>query len=167
MSAILGKKLGRTRLPKAMPSTALAIDKILVKLSPDPAAIDDKAARQLFGAEDADLPYPYLDDAEKLFAWKANDATKEVRLVARGKSERALRAVKAAEETLGLNRTELLRLRWLAYHDLETRVLLFQNGNFDAAFQKKMLAELKATADAEHAFAAMKRYFLRKWGLLA
>ncbi|MFN0301834.1 MAG: hypothetical protein ACKVQU_15940 [Burkholderiales bacterium] len=104
-------------------------------------------------------------DPDQLFAWKADPETEEVWIVARGTSARAKRAHKAVEEILGLNRTELLRLRWNHYDELETLVLTPQEGQFTDDKKRRILEKLKRHAGKDRPFAAMKRFYLKSWGL--
>ena len=61
---------------------------------------------------------PYLENPEELYKWEADSILKEVRIAARTKRVRAVRAMIGAEEDLGLNREELRRRRWQTYEQL-------------------------------------------------
>lgn len=164
---IVGPKLAPLKLPAKLPTSQQQLAKLVAKLSPDPAAVTSKVVAKLFAVEDADLPDPYLTDPEKLLTWREIADTKEVWVVARGDSPRAKRAYKAVDEVLGLNRTELLRLRWNHYEELETLALLLQEGEFSATKKRELLRKLQSHAGADRPFAAMKRHYLSAWGLLA
>ena len=161
-----GKKLPQPGLPAAMPTDPVKLASVLKTLCPDPATATDVQTAKLFGKENADIPYPYTEEPERLFAWKENADTQEVRIVAKGRSARAVRAFRAAEDVLGLNRTELLRIRWNHFDELETLAMAVQDGGMKPAMQKKIILKLQAQASSQRPFAAMKRYFLRKWGVL-
>jgi hypothetical protein len=137
---IEGKKLPQPKLPASLPTDQAKLAKIITSLCPDPAKATDAAVKKLLSAEDANLPNPYLVDPEQLFAWKVEPDTEEVWIVAKGSSARAKRAGKAAESVLGLNRTELLRLRWNHYDELETLALALQEGNFTDAKKRARTA---------------------------
>lgn len=162
-----GAKLPAPKLPRSLPTDASKRATLVASLCPDPASSTDAGIEQLFGVEDADLVNPYLVNPDLHFAWKAIPETEEVWLVPKSRSVRAKRAVKAAEDILGLNREELLRLRWNAYDQLETLALALQEGNFTTAKKRELLRRLQRQAGADRPFAGMKRYFLRSWGLLA
>ena len=94
-------------------------------MTPDP--IDRHAGGMPFdefvGAAAREKPYlvdPYMEDPEELYKWEADPVLKEVRIAARTKRVRAVRALSAAEEDLGLNREELRRRRWHTYEMLMT-----------------------------------------------
>ncbi|MBI5926699.1 MAG: hypothetical protein HY836_14005 [Aquabacterium sp.] len=163
---IVGKKLPRPKLPAVVPTDPARLAKVVSSLCPDPAKATDAAVKKLLSAENADLPDPYLIDPERLFAWRADPDTKEVWIVAKGGTVRAKRALKAAESVLGLNRSELLRLRWNHYDELETLVLVLQEGNFSDDKKLQILEKVKRLAGSDRPFAAMKRFYLRSWGLL-
>ena len=164
---VQGSRLAAPRLPRTRPTDAAALATLASRLCPDPGVASAAAVKRLFSTEDADLVDPYTSDPEKLFAWEANADTEEVRLVPRGNSTRAKRAVKAAEEILGLNRTELLKLRWIDYDQLEVMALALQEGRLSEARKKRVLEGLLRQAGSDRPFAGMKRYFLRTWGLLS
>jgi hypothetical protein len=162
---ISGKRLTRPRLPKARPTLESKFISLAKTLSPDPATITDKQISALLSVENAHLINPYVEDPEKLFAWRVYRTLKEVRLVP-NKKLRSAQAVKAAEEVLGLNREELLRLRWVTYSTLETLVLTFQEPSISKAAAKRIYKQLTELAKDDHQFAGMNRYFLKKWRVL-
>lgn len=162
---ISGRRLKRPSLPRTRPATRAKFMSVAKTLSPDPASVDDRQVLALLGVEDAHLINPYLEDPEKLFAWRADPALKEVRLVPNRKA-RSAQAVKTAEEVLGLNREELLRLRWVSYSTLETLVLTFQEPSISKNAAKRIYTQLLDIAKDDHQFAGMSRYFLRKWGVI-
>jgi hypothetical protein len=163
---ITGKRLAPPVLPAVAPANPAELMALVAGLCPDPATATDAFIGKLFGAERADLPHPYVDDPERLFAWKVIAPTQEVWLVVADTSTKARKAVKAAEEVLGLNRTELLRLRWNDYDQLETLALALQEGRFSDTNRQKLLSGLRRQAGSDRPFAAMRRYFLRAWGLI-
>lgn len=163
---VAGRKLAPPLLPAALSGEAAERARLAATLCPDPATSDDKLLGRSLAGERADLPHPYLEDPERLFAWKVIAETQEVWLIPHGESVRARRAVKAAEGVLGLNRTELLRLRWNDYDELETLVLALQEGRFDDGAKRKLLARLRRHAGSDRPFAGMRRFFMRGWGLL-
>ncbi|MFT7723031.1 MAG: hypothetical protein QM788_09395 [Roseateles sp.] len=163
---VVGASLPAPPVPPSPPATPAQLAALAGSLCPDPAAATDASVARLFAAEDADLVDPYTGDPEKLFGWKVIPATQEVLLVPRTRAARARRAVKAAEDMLGLNREELRRLRWQAYDELETMALAIQEGRFTDARKKELLLRLQRQAQGSRPFAGMKRFFLRAWGLL-
>ena len=76
---------------------------------------------------------PYLENPEELYKWEADSILKEVRIAARTKRVRAVRAMIAAEEDLGLNREELRRCRWQTYDVLQTLTRLSEHLSPDDA----------------------------------
>jgi len=163
---IKGRKLAQPALPPSPPSDPVSLARLVASLCPDPALVTDAQVRKLFSAEDADLLHPYLHNPEIYFAWQAIPDTEEVLIVPKTSSARAKRAVKAAEDVLGLNREELRRLRWNAYEELETLALALQEGNFTDAKKRVLLLRLRRHAGSDRPFAAMRRFYLKAWGLL-
>ena len=161
-----GARLAAPALPAVLPLDPVVLAGLAAGLCPDPVAVTDEQVMQLFAVEDADLVHPYLDDPERYFAWKAIPDTQEVLVVPRMTSARARRVVQAAEDVLGLNREELRRLRWIAYEELETLALALQEGNFTDAKKQTLLLRLRRHAGSDRPFAAMKRFYLKDWGLL-
>ncbi|WP_455925448.1 hypothetical protein [Pseudomonas putida] len=163
---VIGARLRSPAIPAVLPSTPAELKTLLATLCPDPAKTTDALVAALFAAEDADLLNPYIDDPEDLFAWRVIPDTEEVWLVEQPNSPESKRAVEAAQKTLGLNREELLRLRWNTYDELETSVLAFQEGTFSDTARARVLKGIRRQAEGTRPFAGMKRYFLKEWGLL-
>lgn len=163
---ISGAKLPAPQVPHSLPTDSAQLTLLLASICPDPTITTDVAIGQIYSAEDADLINPYVVNPEDYYAWKAIPATEEVWLIPKSKSPRSVRAVKAAEEILGLNREELLRLRWNAYDEIETLALAIQEGAFTDAQKRELLIRVKRAAGDDRPFAGMKRFFLRAWGLL-
>lgn len=163
---VQGPRLAPPAVPLTLPTDGAELKSLLQTICPDPVTTTDAAVARLYAQEDAELINPYVADPEQLFAWKAIPETREVWLVAVTGSSQSGRAVKAAEDVLGLNRQELLRLRWNAYETLETLVLLFQEGGFTAERQRDFLLRIRTQAGADRPFAGMTRFFLKRWGLL-
>ena len=163
---IAGPKLAQPRLPAAAPSDGIQRAKLAARLCPDPAKTTDAALKRRLAGEGAHLPHPYLQDPEALLAWSVNADTEELAVIARDSSEPAQRAFEAVRNVLGLNRTELLRLRWIHYDELETLALALQEGQFSNDQRLKLLTKLRRQAGNDRPFAAMKRFYLRAWGLL-
>jgi uncharacterized protein (TIGR02646 family) len=163
---VKGAKLTAPDVPSSLPTNGSELNKLVASLCPDPVAVTDAQVKKLFSSEDADLVNPYLADPEVYFAWKPIPETEEVWLVPKTSSARAKRAVQAAENVLGLNREELLRLRWYAFDELETLALALQEGSFTESEKKNLLLRLRRQAAGNRPFAGMRRFFLRSWGLL-
>jgi uncharacterized protein (TIGR02646 family) len=161
-----GTRLPAPQVPHSLPTDSAQLESLLASLCPDPVITTDVAIGQIYSAEDADLINPYVVNPEEYYAWKAIPATEEVWLVPKTKSQRSVRAVKAAEEILGLNREELLRLRWNAYDEIETLALAIQEGTFTDEQKRDLLIRIKRAAGNDRPFAGMKRFFLRAWGVL-
>ncbi|MGE0330708.1 MAG: hypothetical protein AB7P37_08430 [Ramlibacter sp.] len=152
------------KFPRNQPATA-KLRGLAQALCLDPATDNHAALRSLFKAEGAHLPHPYLDEPEKLFAWEADDANREVRLIPNGNGAAARRAVEAATAFLGLNRQDLARLRYAQYSLVQAHALVIQASN-QAAVRQLALNALQTAARADQPYAGMTRYFLRTWGIL-
>lgn len=116
--------------------------------------------------EKAGIVDPYMIDPEPLFKWVPDPVIKEVRLAARNNSAAAQRAFKAVEEFLGLNRPELVGVRWLTYKTLLTfkRALLSAKLSDDEELRDEIVEQLREMMSAASPFAGMVRYFLKvKW----
>lgn len=146
--------------------SALAIRKLTTALGPDPLdATACDAHHEKMKKEKAHLPDPYTAKVEKLFAWKANAILKEVRVVPRGNSAVTKQVVNAVEAHLGLNREELLRLRWQVFSELEALCATLDEP-LRAKTRKKVEAAVRAAVADDAMFAGMARYFVRdEWNI--
>lgn len=79
---VTGSPLKAPKLPAALPVDA-ALKKLIARISPDPAVVTDDELLQKWFKEDGDLPNPYLEDPEKLFAWAVSVVNEEVHLAQR------------------------------------------------------------------------------------
>ena len=122
-----------------------------------------------FFAEEAELLDPYYEDPDAYLAWEADRTLREVRMVARQGDAWSERAVRAAEAYYGLNREELLRLRFDVYEDLELDVRMFRHlrsTNGPADLRQDLADAIRRATEAPRQFAGMARYFVfERWGL--
>lgn len=113
--------------------------------------------------EKAGLVDPYMVDPEPLFKWVADPVLKEVKIAARNNGAAAQRAFKAVEKFLGLNRPELLGVRWKTYKTLLTfkRSLLSAELGDDDELRDEIIEQVKEMMSRESPFAGMVRYFVK------
>lgn len=157
-----GKLLKAPKLPASLPKDA-ALKRLIARICPDPATVSDSALLTKWFKEDCDLPNPYLEDPEKLFAWAVSEINEEVHLVVPDKAKpRAKRAVKAAVEYLGLNRETLIRGRYVVYVDLQFALYMWQEGN--AKGKLKAESQIRRMCNSNRQYAAMTRFFAREAG---
>ena len=119
---------------------------------------------EFVGAAAREKPYlvdPYMEDPEELYKWEADPILKEVRIAARTKRVRAVRALSAAEEDLGLNREELRRRRWHTYEMLMTLLRAAETLPARSEAGAAAAQQVQAMLGAEREYAAMARYFAR------
>jgi len=127
---IFGKKLKAPSLPRRLPVTLVAQNRLAAKIAPDPLQVDDATLARLWLTEKPGLPHPYLEDPEQLFAWSVVETNGEVHLVEpTNASERSKIAVKAVVDHLGLNRETLLKLRYCVYQNLTLALLAWKAGD--------------------------------------
>lgn len=157
---IVGPQLAAPKLPAKLPKTQAALERLVAKLCPDPATADESELVTQWFAEDSDLPHPYLEDPEPLFAWAAIETNREVRIVAPDRaSNRSKRAVEAVTEYLGLNRETLARQRYFVYSAFKTAVRGWTNGDTES------LKQINLMCSSDHPFAGMCRYFCHLAGV--
>ena len=143
---------------------------IVERLTPDP--LNEVAGLPFLNfhtaclGETAHLPDVYHDDPESLFKWLVDPVKKEVRLAQALPSLESQRAAAAAEDVLGLNRPELMGLRWIVYEDLDAfRAALTELAPGGVA-AGKVRNRIKSMMENSGEFAGMVRYFVRKeWNL--
>ena len=111
---------------------------------------------------------PYVEDPEELYGWEADSVLKEVRVTARTNRIRAARALRAAEEDLGLNREELRRRRWQNYDVLKTLADVIRKLAATHATEPRVAAadQIRAMMAPDREYAGMARYFVRVEGQL-
>jgi 5-methylcytosine-specific restriction endonuclease McrA len=151
-------------LPRTRPSPP-KLKALSSQICLDPINNNDSALLSYFKSEKADLPHPYLDDPEKIFSWEVDNINREVSLVSNGTTANRKRALKAAEDLLGLNREELRRARYAQYSMIYAHSLVIQESS-QSSIRNISLQALTASADAQMPYAAMTRYFLRQWNLM-
>ena len=109
---------------------------------------------------------PYVEDPEALYGWEADHTLKEVRIAARSNRVRAVRAMMAAEEDLGLNREELRRRRWRTYETLHTLAHLAEYLRAGDAARARTVETIREMMSPDGDYAGMVRYFVRsEWEL--
>jgi uncharacterized protein (TIGR02646 family) len=159
---VMGARLKAPKLPASMPVQA-ALSKLIARISPDPASVTDDELLKKWLKEDCDLPNPYLEDPETLFAWAVSEVNQEVHLVALPNAKaRAKRAVGAAIQYLGLNRETLTRSRYIVYDELQFALFIWQEGN--ATGKKRAALQVSKLCGDDRQYAGMCRFFARDAG---
>ncbi|WP_439606905.1 hypothetical protein [Hydrogenophaga sp.] len=159
---VSARMLKAPKLPKALPKDA-ALKRLIARICPDPATVTDSELLKKWFTEDSDLPNPYLEDPEKLFAWAVSEVNEEVHLVAPTNAKpRAKRAVNAAVEYLGLNRETLTRSRFVVYNELQFALYVWQQGTREAKNIAKLQVERMCRSDRQ--YTGMARFFAKEAG---
>ena len=117
-----------------------------------------------WNAENADLPHPYLEDPEPLFRYEVDAASGEVWLRA-ASGPRSLRALRAAEEVLGINRDELRKLRYVEFATIAVLKSVLDDPGLSAASRVGVLNEFARRQNSDFPFAGMHRFFARLWAI--
>jgi hypothetical protein len=143
---------------------------IAAGLAPDPLYDGDSYPMTKFLQtalrEQPGLIDPYTVDPEPFFKWVADPVLKEVYIRPRHKTVSARRAYEATEKYLGLNRVELLRVRWTIYQIAETLKDALQSNRLEAPLRDKINAQLRCMMSGNAPFAGMVRYFVKdEWKL--
>ena len=148
------------------PSDRRALVEYARLMTPDP--IDRDAGgmplNEFVGVAAREKPYlvdPYIEEPEELYKWEADPVLKEVRIAARTKGVRAVRALSAAVKDLGLNREELRRRRWHTYEILVTLLRVAEGLPARSKAGTAAAEQVQAMLGAEREYAAMARYFAR------
>jgi len=138
-----------------------------MSLEPMANAAAIQAWEQALNTELPDLPDPYHDDPGRWFAWEADDVLKEVRLVPRDpQNARCRTIVAAAEQYLGLNREQLLQLRYRMYGYIAAFRDLYQAADIPAHHKNSVATQLSTSMETGASFAGMARHFVRNvWNL--
>jgi hypothetical protein len=160
---IAGVRLQEPAMPGLIPGNLAVRQQLAAQICPDPATTSDAILEALWGGEDADLPHPYLEDPEKLFAWVAVETNEEVWVeVADPSNARAVRAFKAADDCLGINREPLRIRRFTIFANIRDHLENWQQGN-GVVKQRAVAGVVRMCRDKE-VFAGMCRYFARSAG---
>jgi len=161
---VTGAQLVAPDLPGALPLPVdAALKQLIARIAPDPAVVTDAELLQKWFKEDSDLPNPYLEDPETLFAWAVSEVNEEVHLVPpAGANARAQRAVESAIKYLGLNRETLTRSRFVVYEELQLALLVWQTGNAEG--KKRGELHVKKMCSDDRQYVGMSRFFARDAG---
>lgn len=91
---------------------------------------------------------------------------KEVYVKPRNNTVRAKRAFEASEGYQGLNRVELLRVRWTGYKPLEAFKEALVSGQLQEPLLGRAKRQMTEMTSPQAPFAGMCRYFINEeWGL--
>lgn len=149
----------------AQASTDAELEALVRQWVPDPVNEAEGQAwadyQQSCAAEEALLPDLFLEEPSKYFAWELDDVNQRVSLVAVKGSAAAKRNLAAAEDCFGINREELLRLRFEQYLWIEVAFELYSLNQSKRAKQK-----LDRCRRGELAYSGMGQFFLKEWGLV-
>jgi hypothetical protein len=131
---------------------------------PDPIDDFDGMPMALFIAQhQAERPYllnPYFDDPEQYYAWEVEPVLKHVYLVPANKPTEQF--VNEAERLYGLNRKELLELRYFFYSLYDAFRLVLEDERVSVQTKHRVEAEVSNMKAANAPFAGMIRYFDRQ-----
>ncbi|WP_439598920.1 HNH endonuclease [Falsiroseomonas sp.] len=150
-------------MPPSLPEGA-ALDALVALLVLDSTRVTDADLHRLWGAEEAHLVHPYLEDPEPLVAYEVDPVNEEVWLRSAG-GARADRAVQAADDCLGINREELRRERHAHYLLLDAFRQILGAAGLPAAARAIAEREVRRLQASRQPFAGMHRHFARLWHL--
>ncbi len=142
-------------------TTDEVLKKMLGNISPDPVAIDKgyKFATLIaaYQKEKALLINPYYEDPSLYLAYEANDTLKEVCVVAPNSTRKPY--TDAMIENFGLNRPELLYLRYGVYHTFKIFKTYSKNKDIPLDMINDFKSEIEKMKNDNHPFAGMVRFF--------
>lgn len=158
--------------PDPFPPNLTEVDLRLMaaRFAPDPLTDTEGFPMEDFtkaaSMEKAGLIDPYTIDPEPFFKWVAEPVQKEVYIQPRAKNGAPAQAFSAVNEFLGLNRVELVRVRWTVYEPLETFKEELLSGQIQEPLLGKIKQQIRETTSASAPFAGMTRYFVNNvWKL--
>jgi hypothetical protein len=147
----------------AAAATDADLETLVRQWVPDPVNEADGAPWQDYqnacAAEKALLPDLFWDQPGRYFAWEVDDVNQRVKLVALNNSAAAKRKLAAAEECFGLNRPELLGIRYEQYLWIEVAFSLYTLNQSPKAKQK-----LDRCRQGDLPYSGMGQFFLDQWG---
>ncbi len=113
--------------------------------------------------EKAGLIDPYIFDPEPFFKWTANEVKKTVEIAPRKNTVVIKRTFEAVTKFYGLNRPELVGLRWKTYRIISRYKMTLESNaiNNDPNLIQEIKDALKEMMDNSSQFAGMVRYFVR------
>lgn len=157
-------RLASPAMPPARPDAAgtLALAAALLR---DPGVTDDASVAAGWSAEDADLVHPYLEDPEPLLAFEVDEVNEEIWIVSSG-SARSDRFIAAADRYLGLNREDLRQDRYGEFVPIAALKVAWDDPGISDRTRQRLEATLRRQSSAKLPFTAMRRFFLRDWGMI-
>jgi hypothetical protein len=129
-------------------------------IAPDPLdACGFERFLELHRQERPLLLNPYYDDPELYFAWRADNVLAEVELVPVPDDPDAALFCAAAVKYYGLNRKELLSLRWGVYSTYWLFRAFVEDGTLSDELLARTRSMIETMKDGHSAYAGMIRYF--------
>lgn len=130
------------------------------QLAPDPLNATDVAAFKLMHlTERPFLVNPYFEKPENFYAWEADDSLRQVKLIAKPGLSDGDKYVKEAEDVLGLNRIELLELRYSTLQIFRTFESVLSDLNISANTRTLVRDQMDQMQANVAPFAGMIRFF--------
>ena len=105
---------------------------------------------------------PYFDEPKEFIGWEADATKEEVALIPLPENPLSERVCASLKENLGLNRIELLELRWQVYEGYWTLRLAIDDPGISRQTQVRIDSKLKKLKEGKSIFAGMIRYFDEK-----
>lgn len=150
-------------LPAAKP-TGADLEALAKQLTLDAQALSDADILALWAPEEAHLVNPYFEDPAPLFAYEVDVANEEIWIRSTG-TDRADRAIDAAQKFLGLNRETLRRDRFMPYSEM----LVFKEVLIEPALRpptrRLVDRQIVDMQRQDRPFCGMLRWFAASWGL--
>ena len=149
-------------------STDPALNTLIGQAAPDPfdplQTITPAAFAAAAQKEKPALIDPYFEDPQEFFVWEPDADHEEVWVRPRPKRGHKKWRATQCIDLLGLNREELLRVRWRAYQPVALNCEIFQSGLLDAnpILKAKTQASLIASMDTRGFFAGLFRWTIRE-----
>jgi hypothetical protein len=141
-------------------STDTYLGNLSENLVPDPLDTAEVAAFETMHRDERPLLLnPYVDNPESFFGWRADLIVEEVELVPRPGVPMAAEFVDAAADVYGLNRNDLLVLRFNHFFSYFTHKLTLQDPGISAATQNLNQRSIDRMVRSSGRFAGMIRFF--------
>lgn len=138
-------------------------DEMCARLGPDPltatAGLSLITYRANHKKEKTGLPDPYFEDAEKYFAWKADDTVREVFIIAISNSAISKYRVESAKQYFGLDRKELRVERYRVYSILKQLKKLLKSTGLSQADKADLQIAINTMIASDAPYAGMCRWF--------